>query len=185
MIGRTKVEKSTHFHEILDMIKQGFSSYKISDYLHVEYDESISHTAINNYVKKIKKKTAEKYYEETKKGSKVNNAVQKEQNKHDSEEEVVQKGVNDLKAMDNIIQEADKIRINFDDVVPENHTDYIVTTPLDIVNSKMKYKGLAIQAVNAKARILKDDSEIDKEFIIHIVSDLDEKDRVEADKETA
>lgn len=59
-MGRTKVEKSDHFHEIVDMKEEGFSCQKISDHLLYEYGEVIGHTAICNYFSSLKKKTAEK-----------------------------------------------------------------------------------------------------------------------------
>ena len=48
-VGRSKAEKSAHRDEIDDMIQRGYSSRQISKYLQKEYDENISHTAINGY----------------------------------------------------------------------------------------------------------------------------------------
>lgn len=183
-MGRSKVEKSEHFHEIMDMIKKGFGGTHISDFLLSEYDETISHTAINNFIKKLKSKTAQEYYKKNKepltssqkeRKKRIVDKKEKEKEIAESTDDVVKKGVNDLVAMDNIILEADGLKIELDKIKPEKHTDYIVTTPLDIINSIIKYKQLAIQAVNAKAKILKDSDSEDKDIRINIVGFDDDK----------
>ena len=52
MPPRSAVEKSEHRDEIDDLLLQGKSPRFVSSFLKNEYDESISHTAINNYKKK-------------------------------------------------------------------------------------------------------------------------------------
>lgn len=187
-MGRTKVEKSPHFHEIMDMIKEGFGGTYISDFLLSEYDETISHTAINNFIKKVKSKTAQEYYKNNKKSlnesqkerkKKILDKKDKEEEIKESTDDVVKKGVNDLVAMDNIIAEANGLKIDLNNIKPEKHTDYIVTTPLDIINSIIKYKQVAIQAVNAKAKILKDEPEGIKDNKVEIIlttPELDDED---------
>ena len=51
MARRSKVETSPHFNEIVDLLVAGYSARYVSDYLSNEYNEKISHTALNNYKK--------------------------------------------------------------------------------------------------------------------------------------
>ena len=107
MPPKSKVEKSAHFNEILDMIEKSISPRHISDYLKNEYNESISHTAVNNFVKKIKSKTASEYYKQQKakkkdKKSKVDEVVDKEVANKEAIDEAIKKGVSEINALDNI-----------------------------------------------------------------------------------
>lgn len=52
MPPKSKVEKSEHFNEIVDLLLNGWSSRKVSAYLENEYDEKINYVSIYNYQKK-------------------------------------------------------------------------------------------------------------------------------------
>ncbi|MDO5849298.1 MAG: hypothetical protein Q4P18_07170 [Methanobrevibacter sp.] len=49
MPPKTKVEKSEHFNEIVDLLLKGWSGRKVSAYLKEQYDEEIGFNAINSY----------------------------------------------------------------------------------------------------------------------------------------
>ncbi|WP_156314586.1 hypothetical protein [Methanobrevibacter arboriphilus] len=165
MPPKSKVEKSPHFNEILDMIEKSISPRHISDYLKNEYNESISHTAINNFVKKIKSKTASEYYKQQKvkekdKKSKVDEVVDKELANKEAIDDVVNKGVSDLDALDTIISEAENVGLDIDSLyVEEGPRGGIVTSQADIVKIQILVKRLGIDAIKAKAMILKDSPE--------------------------
>ena len=164
MPPKSKVEKSPHFNEILDMIEKSISPRHISDYLKNEYDESISHTAINNFVKKIKSKTASEYYKqqkakEKKKKAKVDEVVDKELANKEALDDVVKKGVSDLEALDNIITEANKLKLDISNIKPKYLENYCVNSEAEIEKLKIQAKRLAIQAVKTKSGILKDNPE--------------------------
>ncbi|MDZ4172141.1 MAG: hypothetical protein U1C19_08230, partial [Methanobacteriaceae archaeon] len=120
-----------------------------------EYNEKISHTAINNYRKKhlnVKKEATIKYHEKRSKEVK---------NEH------IKKTVSDLEYCDDIINLAHKVNIKVD------HENRI--TELDI-------KRLGLQAIKAKNEIFKQGSDDDKEFTIKIIGvDSDETDNLETE----
>ena len=49
MPPKSKIELSPHFNEIVDLLLAGNSGRYVSDYLLNEYNEKISHTALNKY----------------------------------------------------------------------------------------------------------------------------------------
>lgn len=51
MPPQSKVAQSIHYNEIMDKIREGWSSRKISRWLKDEYDEDIGHGAISSYRK--------------------------------------------------------------------------------------------------------------------------------------
>lgn len=51
MPPKTKVETSPHFNEIVDLLLDGWSGRKLSEYLKKQYNEDIGFNAINNYRK--------------------------------------------------------------------------------------------------------------------------------------
>ena len=158
MSRKTKVELSIHYDEIMDMIKEGFSSRDISDYLKDEYDEKIAHGTINNYAKKIRSKIKQEYHKR-KNENKSKSPVEEKRDREEIFDEVVDKGVSDLNAIDNIINEADELNLNINNIQPVYMENYCVNSEVEIERLKIQVKRLAIQAVNTKAKILKDDSE--------------------------
>lgn len=183
MARKSKVEKSPHYNEILDMIKESISPRDISNYLKNEYNETISHTSINNFRKKIRSKTNQEYYKK-KKSKNTPKIVNEKKAKDEKFDSVVAKGVSDLDALDNIITEANKLNLDISNIKPKYLENYCVNSETEIEKLKIQAKRLSIQAVNTKAKILKDTDGEDKEFVLRIVSDEDEGTEVEANKET-
>lgn len=198
IMGRkSKIESSPNFNVILDMIKEGLKPEDIEDYLKSKYDESISTRTIRRYVKKIRSKTNQKYFEKKKaeKSNTVKNTTVQNDDKFDEVvdkcvanketlDSVVEKGVSDLEALDTIIEEANKLNLDISGIKPKYFENYCVNSEVEIEKLKIQAKRLAIQAVNTKAKILKDTDGEDKEFVLRIVSDEDERIEVEANKET-
>jgi len=179
MPPKSSVEKSKYYNEILDMIKEGLSSRSISEHLKNEYNENISHTAINNYVRKIKDKTNSEYYKKKKeKKEKVKAVVDTGVDNKEILDEVIKKGVSDLDALDNIIKEADGLELNIGNLRAQRYSDYVVTTEADIEKIKIQAKGLAIRAVIAKAKILKDDPTPPGVILPAVVIDKNEEDQL-------
>ncbi|MBF4469469.1 MAG: hypothetical protein ISP01_08715, partial [Methanobrevibacter arboriphilus] len=104
------VERSDHYDEIMDMIKEGLSSRTISNYLKDEYNEIISHTAINNYIQSLKNKIGSEYHKRKK--TNVPKIVQNERDKKDKSNEVINKGVNDIDSLDRIISLAENLNLD-------------------------------------------------------------------------
>jgi hypothetical protein len=84
-----KIHDSLHYNEIVNMLIEGKSGRKISDYLKEEYGETISHTTINKFNKeevnlknkvdaKVRRRSKEKVEKEIKKlnEKKVNDEIQ-------------------------------------------------------------------------------------------------------------
>lgn len=182
MSRKSKVELSPHYHEILDMIKEGFSSRDISDYLQEEYNEKIAHGTINNYAQKIRSKIKQEYHKK-KKEKKSKSLVEEKKDREETFKEVVNDGVSDLNALDNIIKEADNVNLNIGNLKAKRYSDYVITTEADIEDLKIKAKRLAIQAVNAKAKILKDDSGNNVNIGLPVVITNEEKEQLEKEIE--
>lgn len=51
MPPKSKIEQSSHYNEIVDLLLAGNSGRYVSDYLLNEYNEKISYVALNNYKK--------------------------------------------------------------------------------------------------------------------------------------
>jgi hypothetical protein len=146
MALKSAVELSDHRSEIDDFLKEGKSSRFISDWLKKlpkkEGPETISHVSISNYKKKkfnVKKEATIKY----------NEKKSKEKLKKASD-----KVVSDIEALDEIIHEGQKIKLDLDNIRPDFDSG---VTDLDIENTKLKAKRLVIQAAKAKHDITKDE----------------------------
>lgn len=173
---KSLIESSTHYNEILDMIKEGLNSEDISNYLKNEYGEIISARTIHRYIDKIRSKINQKYYKKKKRAKPIEEKIEKEE----AVFEVVDKGVSDLEALDTIIALGKELKLDVKNLKPEIHTDYVVTTPLDIVKAEIQVQRVIIQAVNTKARILKDDPNPQAIYLPVIV---DKKEETELIKE--
>ena len=138
MPPRSAVEKSEHRSEIDDLLLDGKSPRFVSNYLKNQYDESISHTAINNYKKKhlnISEAAAVLYNEKVSKKKK---------------KKAVTKVVSDLEKLDMIID--DCLDTNIDISRLENDPDVDQARVEDL---KLKKRKQAIDAINVKNNILK------------------------------
>ncbi len=129
MSKKSAVIKSPYRKEIEEMIIEGKSSRYISDWLK-DQNESISHTAINNYKKNDYNIQEEAVREYNKKQSKIRKT------------DAVEKKVTEIEYCDDIIDTASKIGIQVD----QNKN----ITNLDI-------KKLGLQAVKVKHDITKDE----------------------------
>ena len=131
MSKKSAVIKSPYRKEIEEMIIEGKSSRYISDWLK-DQNESISHTAINNYKKNDYNIPMEAVREYNKKQSKIRKI------------DAVEKKITEIEYCDDIINTAAKIGIQVDK--EKNITN------LDI-------KKLGLQAVKVKHDITKNDPE--------------------------
>ncbi|MGL6298666.1 MAG: hypothetical protein ACRC1M_05795 [Methanobacteriaceae archaeon] len=177
MPPKSKVEKSKHYNEILDMIKEGLSSRHISDYLKNQYGEVIGYRSISRYIEKLKSETSTEYYKAKKKKSKaktkkISEVVDSEVAKKIVEDEFIAKGVNDLSSLDNIIEEASKINLNVNNLrVEYSERGKVVTSEADIEKIIIQVKKLAIEAIKAKKLILKDEVEAPAVNVNFVTSD--------------
>lgn len=181
MAPKSKVEKSEHFNEIVDLLLSGFSGRYVSDYLLNEYDEKISHVAITRYKNnhlnvnaEVKKKLINEEKKELQKKKKA--ATKKEVSKEVAKDESISAAANikykDVKILDELISDAKNIKLNLDGF----DTDEVPHDPYKEEKLKMDYKKLGLQAIKVKHDILKDDNTLDVN-INHGLSDLfDEED---------
>jgi hypothetical protein len=146
MVLKTAVELSPHRDEIDKKLEEGETPRAISEWLKTlkENPEKISHTAINNYRKNkfnVYKEAAKKYKENENKSKK---RLDKASNKV----------VNDLSALDELIDEGRKLKLNIDTIKPDpkNGVSYI-----EIEKLKIQVKNLLIRAAKTKHDILKDE----------------------------
>ena len=148
MAPRSAVERSEHRSEIDDLLLDGQSPRTVSEYLKNKYDERISHTAINNYKKKhlnVEKEAAIIYNQKV---------SEKKKNK------AVAKTVSDLEKLDQIIDDSLNTQINIERLENDPNVDQGRVEDL-----KLKKRKQAIDAINAKNNILKnDDTHIDVNF---------------------
>ena len=150
MPPKSAVELSEHRDEIDDLLLDGRSPRFVSTYLKNEYNESISHTAINNYKKKHLDVTKEAIIDYTKKKSKEGKEVQSQKNREKKKEKVVKKISSDLEKLDNIIDESFNIQVELERLENDPECDQVKVEGL-----KLKMRQQGISAVNAKTNILK------------------------------
>lgn len=137
------VELSPHRREIEEMILEGKSDRAISDWL-ISVGEKISYGAIFNYRKNrfnIKEEAVKTYNEKKSKERK---------------QKAVGKVVSDLDALDEIIEEGRKLKLDIQNVIPDEDTG---VTDLDIEKVKIQGKNLVIRAAKVKHDITKDEPE--------------------------
>lgn len=142
MPPKSAVERSERRPEIDKLLKEGKTPRFISTWLKELKDnpESISHVAINNYRKNkfnIKKEAAIKYNEKKSK---------------ELLDEASDEVVNDLDALDEIIEEGRNLKLDLNRLTPDERT-----SELDIEKAKIQGKNLVIRAAKAKHDILKDE----------------------------
>ena len=154
MAPRSAVERSEHRNEIDDLLLNGQSPRNVSEYLKKEYGESISHTAINNYKKKhlnVEKEAAIIYNQKV---------SEKKKNK------AVKKAVSDLEKLDQIIDDSLNTQINIERLEKDPTIDQARVEDL-----KLKKRKQAIEAINVKNNILKND---DKQIDVNITEGFGE-----------
>lgn len=159
---KSKVEKSPHYNEIVDMLVAGYSGRHVSEHLLNEYGEKISHVALNNFKKKnlnVKAAVREKLIEEEKKKSQekaITEQAKKELKAKDSFEVAADYRFKDIKKLDKIITDSENVHIDLDniDVEPDKYDPY------KEIDLKLKLKRLGLDALKAKYEML-DEDELD------------------------
>lgn len=162
MARKSKVETSPHYNEIVELLVAGYSGRYVSDYLQNEYNEKISHVALNKYKKNnlnvkaaVKQKILEK--EKEKKQKPINNAVQKEADKEIQAQETFELAADyrfkDIQKLDDLISQAEAINLDLDEQPydPERHDLYKEQ------RNKIKLKELGLKAVKLKYELLDED----------------------------
>jgi transposase len=141
MALKSAVELSEFRPEIDEFLLEGKSGRFVSEWLK-DKGESISHTAINKYKKKhlaVEKEAAIQYNEKKSKKKKA---------------EKVKKVVSDLEALDDIIAEGQKVKLNIESICEDIEAG---VSYVHIEKLKLDAKRLTIQAVKAKHDITKDE----------------------------
>lgn len=149
MPPRSAVERSEHRDEIDDLLLEGLSPRFVSDYLKNEYDEHISHTAINNYRKNklnVTEEAAKVYHERRQKEKKADEKTDKKKQRK------IRKAVSDLERLDFIIQDSYNTDINIERLEHDPESDQVQVEKL-----KLQKRKQAIEAINTKSNILKND----------------------------
>lgn len=150
MPPKSAVEKSEHRDEIDDLLLGGKSPRFVSSFLKNEYNESISHTAINNYKKKHLNVAKEAVIDYTKKKSKEAKQVQSQKNSQKKKQKAVKKISSDLEKLDVIIDDALNTNIDIERLERDPEADQVKVEKL-----KLEKRKQGISAINAKTNILK------------------------------
>lgn len=149
MPPKSAVERSKHRNEIDDLLLEGKSPRFVSAYLKNQYNEHISHTAINNYRKNklnVPKEVAIEY--------KKRKAAEEKQAKisKKKKEKAVNKTLSDLEKLDYIIEDSYKTELNIEKLETDPEVDKVAVEKL-----KLQKRKQAIEAINTKNNILKND----------------------------
>jgi len=174
MPPRSAVERSEHRDKIDDLLLGGKSPRFVSTYLENEYDEHISHTAINNYRKNklnISKEVAIEY-------NKKKEAIQKQEIKSKRKKnKAVKKSLSDLEKLDEIIEDSFNTQIDIDRLVGDPDCDQVKVEKL-----KLQMRQQGISAVNAKTNILKQEDtnvevNVNKDVTVNLMERVKKKRR--------
>ena len=177
MPPKSAVERSEHRNEIDDLLLDGHSPRFVSTYLKNEYNESISHTAINNYKKKHLNVTKEAVIDYTKKKSQEAKQVQSQKDSQNKKQKAVKKISSDLEKLDEIIEDSFNTHIDLDRLVDDPECDQVKVEGL-----KLKMRQQGISAVNAKTNILKQEDptvevNVNKDVTVNLLDKVKEKRR--------
>lgn len=156
MPPRSAVERSEHRDEIDDLLLEGNSPRFVSAYLKNEYNEHISHTAINNYRKNklnVPKEAAIEYNKKKKEkdAAKIKQA-QSDAKSTAKKNKKVQKVVSDLEKLDVIIEDSCNTTINIERLEHDPEVDQVQVEKL-----KLQKRKQGIEAINVKNNITKQD----------------------------
>lgn len=181
MARGSKIESSPHYNEIVDMLVAGYSGRRVSDYLLNEYGEKISHASLNRYKKdnlnvkaavrqKIIEKEKKKKEEKKKKATQpvIEKEVEKEIKANESFELATDYRFQDIKKLDNIIEDACNVKVDLDNLPAEGDDKYDPYKEEDI---KIRYNKLGLDAVKIKYAIL-DEDEVDVNHHVDYVEGL-------------
>ena len=175
MPPKSAVARSEHRNEIDDLLLNGYSPRFVSAYLKNEYNESISHTAINNYKNKHLNVTKEAVIDYTKKKSKEANHVQSQKDSQNKKQKAVKKISSDLEKLDGIIDESFNTQVDLERLVDDPTCDQVKVEGL-----KLKMRQQGISAVNAKNNILKQEEtnvevNVDSNVTVNLLSRVKQK----------
>ena len=186
MARKSKVETSPHYNEIVELLVAGYSARYVSNYLENEYNEKISHVALNNYKKNnlnvkaaVKKKIIEK---EKEKKQIVSKKVESELQAQETFEIAADYRFRDIQKLDDLISQAEAINIDLD----ERPWDEDKYDPYKEQNLKLKMKKLGLDAIKLKYELIDEEElnvNVQNENIIGLAESI-EKSRQKYLKET-
>ncbi|MBQ2654686.1 MAG: hypothetical protein IJF83_14120 [Methanobrevibacter sp.] len=184
---KNKVEKSPHYNEIIDLLVAGYSGRYVSSYLEDEYNEKISHAALNRYKKNklnikaaVKKKIIEnekekqekiKKSQETARANAIDREVEKEIQAQESIEIAADYRYRDVKKLDDLISEAESITVDLD--ISPNDEKY---DPYKERSLKIKYKKLALDAMRLKYDLIDEDEltvNVEDENVVRLADSIE------------
>ena len=188
MARKSKVETSPHYNEIVELLVAGYSARYVSNYLDDEYNEKISHVALNNYKKNnlnvkaaVKKKIIEK--EKEKKQKSIDDAVGKKVESELQAQETFEIAADyrfkDIQKLDDLISQAEDIKIDLD-IRDENYNPYKEQS------LRLKMKKLGLEAIKLKYELIDEEElnvNVQNENIIGLAESI-EKSRQKYLKET-
>ena len=191
MARKSKVETSSHYNEIVELLVAGYSARYVSNYLDDEYNEKISHVALNNYKKNnlnvkaaVKKKIIEK--EKEKKQKSIDDAVGKKVESELQAQETFEIAADyrfkDIQKLDDLISQAEAINIDLD----ERPWDEDKYDPYKEQNLKLKMKKLGLDAIKLKYELVDEEElnvNVQSENVIGLAESI-EKSRQKYLKET-
>ena len=177
MARKSKVETSTHYNKIVELLVAGYSARYVSNYLDDEYNEKISHVALNNYKKNnlnvkaaVKKKILEKEKEKQ---------INKEVQAQETFEIAADYRFKDIQKLDDLISQAEDIEIDLD-IRDENYNPYKEQS------LRLKMKKLGLEAIKLKYELIDEEElnvNVQNENIIGLAESI-EKSRQKYLKET-
>ena len=191
MARKSKVETSSHYNEIVELLVAGYSARYVSNYLDDKYNEKISHVALNNYKKNnlnvkaaVKKKIIEK--EKEKKQKSIDDAVGKKVESELQAQETFEIAADyrfkDIQKLDDLISQAEAINIDLD----ERPWDEDKYDPYKEQNLKLKMKKLGLDAIKLKYELVDEEElnvNVQSENVIGLAESI-EKSRQKYLKET-
>jgi len=151
MARKSKVETSSHYNEIVELLVAGYSGRYVSDYLEKEYGEKITHATLNKYKKdKLNVKAAvRKKILEKEKEKQINKEVQGQE----TFEVAADYRFKDIQKLDVLIQQAESINLDLD-AKPYDPEKY---DPYKEQNLKLKLKDLGLKALKLKYELIDED----------------------------
>lgn len=153
MARKSKIETSSHYNEIVDLLVAGYSGRYVSDYLENQYNEKISYVSLNKYKKEklnVKAAVKQKIIEKEKEKATAKQA-EKEINARESFEVATDYRFKDIQKLDTLISQADDIQLDLDNI---NIWDEQKYDPYKEQNLKIKMKELGLKALKLKYELI-------------------------------
>ena len=166
MARKSKIETSSHYNEIVDLLVAGYSGRYVSDYLDNKYNEKISHVSLNKYKKEklnvkaaVKQKIIEKEKEKAKKEyqKKVNESSKKSIEKEADKEIQAQESFEiatdyrfkDIQKLDDLISQAESVKVDL--AIHPGDEKY---DPYKEQGLRIKMKKLGLEAMKLKYELI-------------------------------